>query len=111
DPDILHVSFGTTGGLADCDDIATHPHYECSFVIPPASPKVIEIYADAPTPERDIVNSQIIAISVSLPPTVTLKGLKSSDPNGFFIYKLGQKKQLYITGVYSDGVDRDIDGS
>ena len=45
DPDIFYVGFSTTGALDDCDEITTHPRYECSFVIPPASPSIIVIRA------------------------------------------------------------------
>lgn len=110
DPEILYVTFNTTGAFDNCDEISTHPRYECTIVIPPASPSTITIGAIAKT-VNGIVRSPKITISISLPSNVVLQSLKSFTGNTLFFSMLGQKKKLYVQGVYSDNIERDLDFS
>jgi hypothetical protein len=108
DPKFAFVYFTVTGSLDKCPDrIYTHPRYECSFIIPPGSPRAIEIGAVAVTAEQP-VSSPDITIYVALPSSITLKELKSEIENRLFFSRLGQKRQIYIKGSYSDGVERDL---
>jgi hypothetical protein len=107
DPEMLYVRFFVTKAMDDCGEITTHPRYECTFTIPPGSPSVIQISAGGKGRDT-IVESQTISISVTLPPTVTLQGLKSALGNKLFLVMIGENEQLYIKGVYSDGVERDL---
>lgn len=111
DPEILYVRFFVTGGVAQCGEISTHPHYECSFTIPPASPPTIEIRAAAPTVDEKMVHSQKITLLISPPLNVILQGLRASNGNDLFLSKLGENEQLYIRGIYSDGIERRIESS
>lgn len=111
DPEILYVRFNTTGALDDCEELSTHPHYECSFVIPPDSPSLIQIKAIAPTVDGKVVHSQKITILISLPPTVMLKSLRSFNGNKLFFSRIGEKKQLSIIGIFSDDIERHLSSS
>ncbi|MBI3995959.1 MAG: Ig-like domain-containing protein [Nitrospirae bacterium] len=111
DPDdILYVNFETTGGIDKCPDEISSLPLECTFVIPLGSPSRIEISATGATVEG-AVSSPSVTIFVGLPPTVTLQGLKSGLGNYYSFSMLGQNRQLYISGLYSDGVDRDVEGT
>lgn len=111
DSEIFYVRFFVTGGAAQCGEISTHPHYECNFTIPSGSPPTIEIRAAAPTVDEKMVHSQKITLLISPPPTVILQGLRASNGNDLFLSKLGENKQLYIRGIYSDGIERRIESS
>lgn len=106
---IVSVSFLVSGLVNVCnDEIKTHPTYKCSFKLPPGSPRTISIQAYAVTftgPKY----SQEISIIVGLPSTITLKELRSFTGNRMFFSRIGQNDQLYIQGIYSDGVERDLE--
>lgn len=111
DRKIGYVSFSVTKGLDNCpDEIITHPRYECSFVIPPGSPRVIKIGAEGVTTDGTI-DSPWVTIYISLPSTVILQKLKSFTGNRMFFSQLGENSQLYIVGAYSDGVERELQKS
>jgi hypothetical protein len=89
DPKFAFVYFVVTGGLDNCPErIITHPRYECSFLIPLGSPRSINISAVAVTANQP-VTSPDIAISVVLPSSISLKGLRSFTGNTFYFYQLG----------------------
>lgn len=96
--------------LADVcpNKIQTHPRYECSFILPPGSPRTISIMAYAVTSIGPIY-SQEVNINVALPSAITLQALKSMMGNRYYFSRLTQKRQIYIQGIYSDGVERDLE--
>src|SRR5574340_363670 len=79
DDEIGYVDFLISGGLSDScpKKIATHPRYECTFVIPKNSRESIIITALGMTVGNPVV-SPAITIFVPLPSSVTLQELKSS---------------------------------
>ena len=109
DMDIGYVDFFFSKGFnPNCPkEISTHPRYECNFTIPKGSPQVIEISAVGTTVDSAIA-SPWIAIYVPLPSTVVLQKMKSFTGDRIYFFQLGQNKRLYIQGIYSDGVVREI---
>ena len=106
----LHVS-------GNCDDLTTHPHYECEFVTIKNSPSEIEIFARGKTFESAI-EAEPVKIFVSLPSNVTLQGLKVqqgqrvlflSSPDGE--NHLGYTEQIHPYARYSDGTERHVESS
>lgn len=109
DPEIFYVDFNVTKGLDHCpNEIATHPRYECNFIIPSGSPQLIKISAIGKK-EYGAISSPWISINVILPHTVNLQQLKSFAGNTLFFFRLGQNNQIYLKGLFSDGVERDLE--
>jgi hypothetical protein len=105
---IVSVNF-LVGGLPGvcADEIKTHPTYKCSFKLPPGSPKAITVMAYAVTFSGPI-DSQEVNISVGLPSSIVLKTLKSEMGSKVYFTELADTEQLYIKGMYTDGVERDL---
>jgi methylthioribose-1-phosphate isomerase len=59
------------------------------------------------TPSSPLI-SQEVEISVGLPASIVLQGLKSDIGNRLFFSRLTQKRQIYTKGIYSDSVERDL---
>jgi len=108
DPEILYVDFDVTKGLDHCPTgLTTHPRYECSFKIPPGSPQIIEISATGKK-VYGAISSPWISIKVILPPNITLQQLQSFTGNRLFFSRLNENHQIYLKGIFSDGVKRDV---
>jgi hypothetical protein len=88
------------------EEISTHPRYECSFTIPVGSPRAVRISAVGETVDGAI-SAPEIAINILLSSSVVLQDLKSFTGNKLYLVRLGQNAQLYITGTYSDGIERE----
>lgn len=108
DPKFAFVFFVTTGGTDKCPErITTHPRYECTFAIPPGSPPVININAVAVTADKP-VQSPSVAVTVRLPSSISLREVRSFTGQELFFSEWDESAQLYIHGLYSDGIERDI---
>jgi hypothetical protein len=107
DKKVLSVGFNITKGLGNCSEKSIPPRYECNFTIPPGAPRVIKIGAKG-TMVEGAIPSQWVTIYVTPSPSVSLLGLKSSTGNAIYFYQLSQNKKIYIKGVYSDNVERDL---
>lgn len=110
DPEIADVSFLVTKGIDHCPSaIATHPRYECSFIIPPGAPSVITITAIGETIESAVFSPEV-SIRVTRANMATLQGIKiftGNTSNKLFFFQIGQNKRLHVDGIYSDGVKRE----
>jgi len=105
---IAYVDLMTSGVFfSNCCELKTHPRYVCKFKIPPASPKKINLFASGVTLAGSIM-SEIFHINVVVPANIKLQGLKSFQGNKLYFLGLQDNEQIYVIGVYSDGVERDI---
>lgn len=108
DRKIGYVTFVVTKGIDNCPfKISTHPRYECTFTIPPGSPQTIKISAMGKL-QYGALSAPEVTIYITLPSNIILQQLKSFTGNRLFFSQIGENEQLYITGIYSDGVKREL---
>jgi len=109
DPELIEsVHFIVSGITNACAGaIRTHPKYKCNFILPTGSPRSITLMAYAVT-SPGVVDAQEIKINVGLPSSLVLRELKSDMGDRLFFSRLTQKRQIYVKGEYSDGVERDL---
>jgi hypothetical protein len=95
------------GGGTDPFDFI--PPYEWEFTIPLQYTGIVEIVADGAPPKGSnapLFPATEIAITVVLPPTTVLQGIRVRNDQKKMFMTVGETSNLYLYGQFSDGVER-----